>query len=278
MISRVIRRACGLGIVVGAIAIVCAPVAVSSAARLAPRPNLVVHLSATPRPAQVGQNLTYTATVRNYHADASNVTLQGLDPAAVDVRLRDRVAGLLHRLAARRLLARHDRARRVGQGDDRRQADRERHDREQRRRPLRPARPAAVVEPRPDRRGGRPAVEPRVGGSAAPRPGHVGSDLTYTLHVRNLGGTDATNVKVTARIPARSTFVSATASQGSCTGTAPIVCSLGGLAKGATATVTLVAKPTAAGRLVASAHVQADQRDPRPWNNTVRLLTRVLPS
>jgi hypothetical protein len=42
--------------------------------------------------------------------------------------------------------------------------------------------------------------------------------------------------------------------------------------------VTLVAKPTAAGRLVASAHVQADQRDSRPWNNTVRLPTRILPS
>jgi uncharacterized repeat protein (TIGR01451 family) len=111
--------------------------------------------------------------------------------------------------------------------------------------------------------------------SSSPRPGHVGSDLTYTVRVRNVGATDATNVKVTARVPARSTLVSATASQGSCTGTAPIVCSLGGLAKAATATITLVAKPTAAGRLVASARVSADQHDVRPWNNAVRLLTRV---
>jgi uncharacterized repeat protein (TIGR01451 family) len=105
----------------------------------------------------------------------------------------------------------------------------------------------------------------------------VGQNLTYTATVRNYR-VDASNVTLRDWIPTRSTFGSETVSQGSCTGTAPVVCSLGGLAKDATATITLVAKPTAAGRLVASAHVQADQRDSRPWNNTVRLLTRVLPS
>jgi uncharacterized repeat protein (TIGR01451 family) len=278
VISRVVRRACGLGLVVGGIVIVCAPAAVSSAARFAPRPNLVVHLSATPRPAQVGQNLTYTATVRNYRADASNVTLRDWIPTRSTFVSATASQGsctgsrpvvcslgtIAHGASAKVTVV------------------------------VKPTANGTIINSaavRSDRRDRRPwsnraliavAVGPQsnlaVGGSAAPRPGHVGSELTYTFHVRNLGGTDATNVKVTARIPARSTFGSVTVSQGSCTGTAPVVCSLGGLAKDATATITLVAKPTAAGRLVASAHVQADQRDSRPWNNTVRLLTRVLPS
>lgn len=278
MISRVIRRACCLGLVVGGIAVVCAPVAVSSAARFAPRPNLVVHLAATPRPAQVGQNLTYTATVRNLRAAASNVTLRDWIPTRSTFVSASASQGsctgsrpvvcslgtVAHGASAKVTIV------------------------------VKPTANGTIVNSaavRSDRRDRRPwsnrsviyvAVGPNanlaVGGSASPRPGHVGSDLTYTFHVRNLGGTDATNVKATARIPARSTFVSATASQGTCSGTAPIVCSLGGLAKGATATVTVVAKPTAAGRLVASAHVHADQRDARPWNNAVRLLTRVLAS
>jgi uncharacterized repeat protein (TIGR01451 family) len=278
VISRVIRRACGLGLVEGGIAIVCAPAAVSSAAPLPPGPNLVVHLSATPRPAQVGQNLSYTATVQNLRAAATNVTLRDWIPARSTYVSATASQGSC--TGSRPVVCSLDT---IARGAS--------------------AKVTIVVKPtangtivnsaavRSDRRDRRPwsnraliavAVGPQsnlaLGGSAAPRPGHVGNDLTYTLRVRNVGGTDATNVKVTARIPARSTFVSATASQGSCTGTAPVVCSLGGLAKGATATVTLVAKPTAAGRLVASAHVQADQRDSRPWNNAVRLLPRVLPS
>ena len=156
MISRVIRRACGLGLVVGGIVIVCAPAAVSSAARFAPRPNLVVHLSATPRPAQVGQNLTYTATVRNYRAAATNVTL----------------------------------------GD---------------------------------------------------------------------------------WIPIRSTFVSATASQGSCTGSRPVVCSLGTIAHGASAKVTIVVKPTVNATIVNSAAVRSDWRDRRPWSNRAVIAVAVGP-
>jgi uncharacterized repeat protein (TIGR01451 family) len=278
VISRALRRACGLGIVVGGIAIVCAPVAVSSAARFAPRPNLVVHLTATPRPAQVGQNLTYTATVRNDRADAGNVTLRDWTPARSTFVSATASQGsctgsrpvvcslgtIAHGASAKVTVVVKPTAN--GTIVNSAAVHSNRRDR-------RPWSNRAVIAVNVG-----PQANLALGGSASPRPGHVGSDLTYTLHVRNVGGSDATNVKVTARIPARSTFVSATASQGSCTGTAPIVCSLGGLAKGATATVTLVAQPTAAGRLVASGRVQSDQRDLRPWNNTVRLLTRVLPS
>src|SRR5262249_13313897 len=69
----------------------------------------------------------------------------------------------------------------------------------------------------------------------------VGGTVPWTETVTNNGPATATNVQLTDTLPAGSTFVSATASQGSCTGAAVVVCSLGSLAKGASATVTIVA-------------------------------------
>jgi uncharacterized repeat protein (TIGR01451 family) len=254
----------------------------SLAVRVGPFSNLGVGVAAAPRPGAVGQNLTYTATVRNAGGtDATNVKLTDTIPvrstfvsatasqgsctgtrpvvcslgglakgasAKVTIVVKPTSAGNLVDTAHVK-------------GD---QAD-----------PYRANNARRVVVRVAGPNGN---ANLGVGLTASPRPGQVGSDLTYTVHVRNLGGADATNVQLTARVPARSTLVSASASQGSCTGSAPVVCSLGGLAKGATATVTLVAKPTAAGRLVSTAHVKSDQHDPRTWNNSARIVTRVRPS
>ena len=110
---------------------------------------------------------------------------------------------------------------------------------------------------------------------AAPRPAIVGQPLTYTLVVRNRSAVDASNVVVTDRLPARSTFVSATASQGSCSGTGPVVCALGTLAAGATAQITVVVQPTAAGYITTRAAVKADQLDPFRANNSRIATVRV---
>lgn len=111
--------------------------------------------------------------------------------------------------------------------------------------------------------------------AATPRPATVGQPLTYTLTARNLSSIEATNAVLTNRIPLRSTLVSATASQGSCTGTASVSCSLGSLAAGATAQVTIVVQPTAAGYLTNRASVKSDGVDPYRFNNNRSTTVRV---
>ena len=49
-----------------------------------------------------------------------------------------------------------------------------------------------------------------------PRPGDVGSTLTYTIQVQNLGPDAATGVTVTDQLPKGVDFVSATATSGQC--------------------------------------------------------------
>jgi uncharacterized repeat protein (TIGR01451 family) len=74
----------------------------------------------------------------------------------------------------------------------------------------------------------------------SPDPVTAGSNLTYTITVTNNGPADADSAQVTDAVPAGTSFVSVTPSQGSCDGTTDVLCTLGPLANGASATVTLV--------------------------------------
>jgi uncharacterized repeat protein (TIGR01451 family) len=114
--------------------------------------------------------------------------------------------------------------------------------------------------------------------SAAPNPVTVGSPLTYTLAVHNAGPSAAAGVVTTDVLPAAVTFVSATASQGSCSGTSTVVCSLGTLAAAADAHVNIVVLPTLAGALANSATVASSNPDPGPGNNTGTTTTTVNPA
>ena len=69
--------------------------------------------------------------------------------------------------------------------------------------------------------------------SGAPDPVTVGDTVTYTVVVTNGGPDAATGVTVTDTLPAEVTFVSATATQGTCSGTTTVSCALGTLANGA---------------------------------------------
>ncbi len=110
---------------------------------------------------------------------------------------------------------------------------------------------------------------------ATPRPATMGQPLTYTLTVRNRSAMEATDVVVTERIPARSTLVSATPSQGTCTGSAPVSCALGSIAAGATAQITVVVQPTAVGYITNHATVKSAALDPFRVNNSRSLQVRV---
>jgi len=97
----------------------------------------------------------------------------------------------------------------------------------------------------------------------------IGSVINYTLTASNAGPSPATNVVVTDTLPAGLQFVSATPSQGSCSGTTTITCNLGTLASAASATVTLSVRVIAtSGSVANSATVAATESDPNAGNNT----------
>jgi uncharacterized repeat protein (TIGR01451 family) len=68
----------------------------------------------------------------------------------------------------------------------------------------------------------------------------LGANVTYTITVSNLGPLAASNVTVTDPIPPGTTWLSATPSQGSCSGTTTVTCTLGAIANGGSATISLV--------------------------------------
>lgn len=107
-----------------------------------------------------------------------------------------------------------------------------------------------------------------------------GQQLTYTLTVINNGPSDATGVQVVDTLPAGVTFVSATSSLGTVSGSgSTVTANLGNLADGAQATVTVVVAvaETASGALVNSATVSGNETETTLTNNTDQLSTTVQP-
>lgn len=109
--------------------------------------------------------------------------------------------------------------------------------------------------------------------TASPNPGFTGSTLTYRLVIANAGPASATNVNVTDNLPGGVAFGSATTTQGSCSGSAPVNCSIGTLASGASAIVTITVTPAASGQITNNATVSATESDPDSSNNTASLIT-----
>lgn len=96
----------------------------------------------------------------------------------------------------------------------------------------------------------------------------VGSPITYTLSVSNLGSLAASNVTVNNLLPSSVTFISATPSQGSCSGSTTVMCNLNSLAGGAKASVQIVVIPTVAGPLQTSTGVAGSAIENNTFNNT----------
>jgi uncharacterized repeat protein (TIGR01451 family) len=106
----------------------------------------------------------------------------------------------------------------------------------------------------------------------------VGSDLTFTLAVKNNGATNpATGVSVLDPLPSTVTFVSSAAGQGSCTGTSTVSCAIGTLAPGQSTTVTIVVRPTAPGALSNTASVTTTAQDTDTSNNSSTASATVAP-
>jgi uncharacterized repeat protein (TIGR01451 family) len=106
----------------------------------------------------------------------------------------------------------------------------------------------------------------------------AGQDGTFTITVSNAGPTAATGVTVTDTIVPAATFVSSTPSQGSCSGTTTVTCTLGTIANGASATITLIVQPTAPGPLSNTATVSSSPADLDAANNTSTAVVDVEPA
>ena len=96
----------------------------------------------------------------------------------------------------------------------------------------------------------------------------VGQVFSYTLLITNHGPGTATGVTVTDPLPPTFALINASSTQGSCSGTTTVICTLGTLANGASATITLQGQVTASGMLNNTATVTINEADGVVANNT----------
>ncbi|MCG6921990.1 MAG: DUF11 domain-containing protein, partial [Acidobacteria bacterium] len=109
-------------------------------------------------------------------------------------------------------------------------------------------------------------------------PIEIGNLLTYTLTITNTGPSDATGVILTDMLVPELDYQSATPSQGVCNFDAPtrtVGCTLGALASGGSAVVTLVVRPLAVGTLGNTADVSGNEPDPVSGNGSATETTAV---
>ena len=112
----------------------------------------------------------------------------------------------------------------------------------------------------------------------------TGKPLTWTLTATNHGPLSATNVQLQDAwpnaLPGGVQFRRVTTSTGSCAwdGGTSVTCSLGALASGASATITLVVKPRGRGVLTNTAMVTANEVDPNTAVNTSSVSVTVRPT
>lgn len=142
--------------------------------------------------------------------------------------------------------------------------------------------PLAELFPANDTFGGISSVQATADVSitmtAAPDPVGIGQQVTYTLTVTNHGPDVASEVQVTDWLPAQLSLVSATPSQGTCTGTTTVTCTLNDLDMGGSASVALVVQTLADGTASNTATVTTSAEDPTPENNDATVAITIEPA
>ena len=101
-------------------------------------------------------------------------------------------------------------------------------------------------------------------------------NITWTIVVTNHGPDADTGVTISDPMPAGNTFVSASTSQGSCTGGAILNCSIGTMAAGASVTITLVTTPSTVGDQVNTVTVAGNRPETNTGNNTATATVRTV--
>ncbi len=113
-----------------------------------------------------------------------------------------------------------------------------------------------------------------------PDPVLADAPLTYTIQVVNLGPQGATGVTVTDELPSQTSFVSASASAGSCERRGRrVTCDVGSLAADVTkanaVTVTIQVRTKKGGTIVNTVSVDSVENDPYPANDRASAPTLV---
>jgi len=93
-------------------------------------------------------------------------------------------------------------------------------------------------------------------------------NITWTMVVTNNGPSVAIGVVVSDPMPAGNTFVSATTTQGTCTGGAILNCTIGTMAAGASVTITLVTTPSTVGLQTNTVTVAGSRPETNTGNNS----------
>lgn len=102
----------------------------------------------------------------------------------------------------------------------------------------------------------------------------TGGKITYSILVKNNGPERAGGVVLSDPLPKGTKLISATASQGTCTGTSPVSCSLGVLRSGASASLTIKVK-AGFGKFTNTATVSSQAVDANPANDSAKVVSRV---
>jgi uncharacterized repeat protein (TIGR01451 family) len=101
--------------------------------------------------------------------------------------------------------------------------------------------------------------------------------ITYVATVQNRGPGAAAGVTLSDALPTTVRLLSAKASQGGCSGTTTVTCSLGTVANGGSATATVVVRPLQSGSILSRFAVAGSQGDPNSANDGADVVTGVSP-
>jgi uncharacterized repeat protein (TIGR01451 family) len=119
-------------------------------------------------------------------------------------------------------------------------------------------------------------VDLSVTKSGTPATQELGQgNITWTMVVTNNGPSTATGVQLADPLPAGNTFVSASSTQGTCTGGPILNCNIGTMAAGASVTITLVTTPSVAGTQTNSVTVSGSRPETNTANNTATATVEV---
>lgn len=119
------------------------------------------------------------------------------------------------------------------------------------------------------------AADVALGLTANPNPGILNNNITLALSVTNLGPSTAGTVSLTNILPSGISFVSATASQGSCTHlSGQVTCAFGSLTAGTVVNVSIIGRVIALGAQTNVATVASSALDAAPANNSATIVVR----
>jgi uncharacterized repeat protein (TIGR01451 family) len=112
-----------------------------------------------------------------------------------------------------------------------------------------------------------PSADLKIVKTASGTSVHEGQDFHYTLVVTNAGPSVARTATVTDSLPAGVALRSASSTRGTCGRSDPVVCQLGDIPVGGSATITVNVTATDAGRPENTAVVESPTPDPNTANN-----------